>query len=168
MINSRSIQGQSQINHSSVNIVSEIDPRLSKFSSYGQKAIAEAKKNGTLIEFARNFPSPKERKNLLADKINAKNSDIWIKYVFREAYGITSRDLGPEFTNFLEQVKGNIITEAVVPNKQSQILYYKELLNSRPLDDKKIIEGCNILLWLFSNGYIDRKVFLVGVREIAH
>ena len=32
-----------------------------RFTSYGQKAIAEAKKNNSLKEFARNFPSPKER-----------------------------------------------------------------------------------------------------------
>ena len=57
------------VNQSQINV-------SSKFSSYGQKAIAQAKKDGSLIELARNMPSPKERKKLLANNINAKNSDI--------------------------------------------------------------------------------------------
>src|ERR1043165_2237982 len=71
-IKPRSILDQSQINQRSINVATKIS---SRFSSYGQKAIAEAKKNGLLAEFAQNLPSPKERKILLADKVNAKNKD---------------------------------------------------------------------------------------------
>ena len=76
----------------------------SRFSSYGQKAIAEAKKNGVLLEFARNMPTPKERKKLLADGIRAKNSGIWTRYVFREAFSINEKDLGSEWVKFSEQL----------------------------------------------------------------
>src|SRR5277367_1787012 len=109
-----------------------MDQRLSKFSSYGQKAIAEAKKNDSLIEYAHNFPPPKERKILLAEKVYAKNSDIWARYVFREAYSITGKDLGPEFTKFLELVRGWRLPSIEEPvwNKRSQILHYKKLLES--------------------------------------
>ena len=102
----KSIQDQSKINPPllSINVLSEIDQRSSKFSSYGQKAISEAKKNDSLIEFAHNFPPPKERKILLAEKVYAKNSEIWARYIFREAYSITDKDLGPEFTKFIELV----------------------------------------------------------------
>ena len=112
------------------------------------RKLQRSKKNSTFIEFACNFSTPKERKNLLCNskKVNAKNSDVWIKYVFREAYSITSRDLNLEFIKFLEQVKGNGITEEILHFKQSQILRYKELVNFRPLDDKKIIKSYNILL----------------------
>ncbi|GBC01069.1 hypothetical protein RclHR1_40530001 [Rhizophagus clarus] len=64
---------------------------FSRFTSYGQKAIAEAKKNNLLEEFAQNFPSPKELIKLYLKQdafSKAKNSDIWAKYIFRKAYGI--------------------------------------------------------------------------------
>ena len=121
---------------------------MDKFSPYGQKAIVEAKKNGTLVDFARNMPTPKERKKLLAENVKAKNSDIWVKYVFREAFGIEGKDLGPEWAVFSSQFYSS-------RNSTEQIKRYKELLASYPLDDKKIIEGHEILLWLFSNGYIN-------------
>jgi hypothetical protein len=151
---------------SSINVLSSIENISSKFSSYGQKAILEAKKNGLLIDFARNIPSPKERKVLLADKIIVKNSDIWAKYVFREAFGIKSKDLGPEWIKFANQVYNSSSTDKEKTGK-SEFLCYKKLLESRPLDDKKYIDGCKILLWLFSNEYIDRNAFLVGIRELS-
>jgi len=55
---------------------------ISKFSSYGQKVITQAKKDESLIELARNMPNPKERKKLLANNVNVKNSDIWLDMVF--------------------------------------------------------------------------------------
>ena len=105
----RSILDQSQIEPRSVNVLSMTNPRSNIFSSYGRKAITEAKKNGLLIEYAKNFPSPKERKVLLAEGVTAKNKDIWTRYVFREAYGISGKDLGPEWVKFQEQVKGKNI-----------------------------------------------------------
>ncbi|PKC51786.1 hypothetical protein RhiirA1_482997 [Rhizophagus irregularis] len=69
----------------------------SKFSPYGQKAVSKAKKDGYLIEFAQVFPSPKEYKHLLVPGVLAKNADIWIKYVFREAYGLSGKTLGGDF-----------------------------------------------------------------------
>src|SRR5277367_140995 len=100
-----------------------MDQRSSKFSSYGQKAIAEAKKNDALIEFTHNFPSPKEHKILLAEKVYAKNSEIWARYIFREAYSITDKDLGPEFIKFLELIKGwgRSAIEEQAWSKRSQI-----------------------------------------------
>ena len=134
---------------------------MDKFSPYGQKTIVEAKKNGTLVDFARNMPTPKEHKKLLAENVKAKNSDIWAKYVFREAFGIEDKDLGPEWTVFSSQFYSS-------RNSTEQIKRYKELLASHPLDDKKIIEGHEILLWLFSNGYIDQKTYISGINEIFH
>ncbi|GET56683.1 hypothetical protein RIR_jg37214.t2 [Rhizophagus irregularis DAOM 181602=DAOM 197198] len=71
-----SITDQSQFDPSSNSVQSPFDPSLnpvrSKFSPYGQKAVAEAKKSSQLIEFAREYPSPKERKHLL---VSAKVRD---------------------------------------------------------------------------------------------
>ena len=154
-------QKQSNINPGSVNNTFGLPNELSKFSSYGQKTIVEAKKNGTLVDFARNMPTPKERKKLLAENVKAKNSDIWAKYVFREAFGIEGKDLDPEWAVFSLQFYSS-------RNLTEQIKRYKKLLASRPLDDKKIIEGHEILLWLFSNGYIDQKTYISGINEIFH
>lgn len=134
---------------------------ISKFSSYGQKVITQAKKDESLIELARNMPNPKERKKLLANNVNAKNSDIWAKYVFREAYGIENKDLGSEWITFSEQIKTLPITKQVQANR------YKELLASKPLDDKKMIEALEILLWFLSNGYIKKESYIKGVQEIV-
>ncbi|GET60443.1 hypothetical protein GLOIN_2v1874888 [Rhizophagus irregularis DAOM 181602=DAOM 197198] len=104
-----SITDQSQFDSSSNSVQSPFDPSLnpvrSKFSPYGQKAVAEAKKSFQLIEFAREYPSPKERKHLLVSGIIAKNADTWIKYVFREAYGLSGKTLGSDFQNFLAKVR---------------------------------------------------------------
>lgn len=163
-INHRSIMDQSQINPGSVNNTFGLLNGLDKFSPYGRKAIIEAKKNGTLVDFARNMPIPKERKKLLAENVKAKNSDIWAKYVFREAFGIKDKDLGPEWAVFSSQLQNSYSSR----DSTGQIKRYKELLASRPLDDKKIKEGFEILLWLFSNGYIDRKTYISGIIEIGH
>ena len=167
-----SIKNESQNEIGIMNVVSV----SSKFSPYGQKAISEAKKNDTLIEFAKNMPSPKERKLLLAEGIHTKNSEVWAKYVFREAFGIENKDLGPEWTKFLEQLKDkNLTTQLCCSNnetqpptisKSDQILHYNQLLKMRPLDDEKIIKGCNILLWLFSNGHIERQQFIIGIKGL--
>ena len=122
----------------------------------------EAEKR-TLVEFARNMPNSKERKKLLADGVKAKNSDIWARYVFREAYGINSKDLGPEWIKFSEQLKNNSKPSIT---KETQLSQYIELLASRPLDDKKLIEVHEILLWLFSNGYIDQKTYKARINEL--
>ena len=81
-------QKRSNINLGSVNNTFGSSNGLDKFSPYGQKAIVEEKKNGTLVDFARNMPTPKEHKKLLAKNVKAKNSDIWAKYVFWKAFGI--------------------------------------------------------------------------------
>ena len=160
----RSILDQSQINPSLINVVSEIEYKSSQFSSYGQKAIAEAKKNDSLIEFAKNYPSPKERKILLAEGTTAKNKEIWARYIFREAYGITGKDLGPEWIKFQERVKGkNIKPIRSVSSSKKNI---SELVKSIPLSNEKFIEGCETLLWLFSNGHISRKTFCNAINAI--
>ena len=158
-------QKQSKSIIESVNTTSELLNGSSKFSPYGQNAVAKANKDGLLVEFARNLPNPKERKKLLADRVMAKNSDIWAKYVFREAFSINGKDLGPEWIKFSEQLKNNSKPSIT---KETQLSRYIELLASRPLDDKKIIEGHEILLWLFSNEYIDRKTYISGINEIGN
>lgn len=137
-----------------------IHDQSSKFSLYGQKLLAEAKKDGSLINIAKTMPSSEIRKKILANGISVKNSDVWAKYVYREAFHIKNKDLGPSWIEFEKQLKSPIIT------KEVQLKSYKELLASRPLDDKKILEGLDILLWLIKNGHIDRKVYMSGVKEI--
>ncbi|GET66752.1 hypothetical protein RIR_jg35895.t2 [Rhizophagus irregularis DAOM 181602=DAOM 197198] len=117
-----SITDQSQFDPSSISVQSPFDPSLnpvqSKFSSYGQKAVAEAKKSSQLIEFARKYPSPKERKHLLVSGVIAKNADTWIKYVFREAYGLSGKTLGSDFQNFLAKVRDRT-TKTEIPKPET-------------------------------------------------
>ena len=56
---------------------------------------------------------------------------------------------------------------AIPITKQSQLDRYRELFASQPLDDKKIDEGLDILLWLLSNKFIDQKLFAKGCAEIV-
>ncbi|CAB4422005.1 unnamed protein product [Rhizophagus irregularis] len=129
-------------------------PVRSKFSPYGQKAVSEAKKGGHLIEFAREFPSPKERKHLLISGITAKNADTWIKYVFREAYGLSGKILGSDFQDFLAKVRDRTAkTETSNSVTVKELFFrYEVLKSSHPLDNKKIIEGIGVLLQIFSKG----------------
>ena len=151
----------------SVNIVNAINTNtLSKFSIAGQEAISQAKKENRLVMFARKFPSPIKRKELLSEGNQAKNSDIWARFVYREAFNIKDKDLGPGWHDFIQKVKENPSPESPI-NKNSQLLRYKNLLDSRPLDEKKYIEGCEILLWLFSNGHIDKKIYCIGIKELG-
>ncbi|CAB4415421.1 unnamed protein product [Rhizophagus irregularis] len=149
----------------------------SKFSPYGQKAIAEAKKGRHLIEFAREFPSPKERKHLLVPDVLAKNADTWIKYVFREAYGLSGKTLGADFQDFLAKVRGRTADRKDSKDRKEAesskaktvkelFSRYEALKSSRPLDNKKIIEGIEVLLQIFSKGNIDRQALLVGIKSI--
>jgi hypothetical protein len=166
-ISLRSIMDQSEIGQSSVNVISMTSSKEgdSKFSAYGQKAIALAKKNDTLIEFARNFPSPKERNVLLGKGISAKNSNIWRRLVFREAYGIKGKDLGQEWTTFSKRLSE--VSRGRTAGEVDQLSYINELLNSGPLDDKKIAEACGALLTLFSDGYIDKQALCVLVKQLC-
>ncbi|GBC46925.2 hypothetical protein RIR_jg37641.t1 [Rhizophagus irregularis DAOM 181602=DAOM 197198] len=168
-----SITDQSQFDPSSISVQSPFDPSLnpvrskfnlslnpvrSKFSSYGQKAVAEAKKSSQLIEFAREYPSPKERKHLLVSGVIAKNADTWIKYVFREAYGLSGKTLGSDFQNFLAKVRDRTTKTEIPKPKTVKELFsrYEVLKSSHPLDNKKIIEGIGVLLQIFSKGHMDR------------
>ncbi|GES80315.1 hypothetical protein GLOIN_2v1874888 [Rhizophagus clarus] len=148
---------------------SKIDLRC-RFTSYGQKAIAEAKKNNLLKEFAQNFPSPKERKlYLIPDALmKAKNSDIWARYVFREAYGINDRTLRDEYKKFLSQIKNVCVTRNNSPVSVTPFDRYRELLNERPLSDEKIIEGIEALLKLFNDGLMKKSILQVGINSLFH
>ena len=42
------------------------------------------------------------------------------------------------------------------------------MLASYSLNDKKMIEGLEILLWFITNKYIDRETYIAGVKEIVH
>src|SRR6185295_11852741 len=144
----------------------------SKFTSYGQKAVSEAKKAGQLVKFARNFPSPAERKVLLIASIQGKvkNSDIWTRYVFREAYGIESKDLGDDWKKFISEVRRNIpLEEGSTSHELSPtklFAQYKKITLTLPLSDEKIIEGIEILLQLFSKGCADRKTLQLGIGNL--
>ncbi|GET61267.1 hypothetical protein GLOIN_2v1874888 [Rhizophagus irregularis DAOM 181602=DAOM 197198] len=111
-----SITDQSQFDPSSISVQSPFDPSLnpvrskfnpslnpvrSKFSSYGQKAVAEAKK-----------------KHLLVSGVIAKNADTWIKYVFWEAYGLSGKTLGSDFQNFLAKVRDRT-TKTEIPKPET-------------------------------------------------
>jgi hypothetical protein len=143
--------------------------RACRFSHYGQKAVSEAKKNGQLVEFARNYPSPKERKLLLVSDVlpKAKNADVWARYVFREAYGIDDRILGDEYKKFLSQVKQDIL-HTDTKESTNPFSRYKELLGERPLDNQKIIEGIDVLLKLFRAGSMKRPILQVGINSLFH
>jgi hypothetical protein len=77
----------------------------SKFSLYGQKLIKNAKRDGTLLDLARNMPSPADRKKILAKGVHVKNSTIWAKYIYREAFNIKDKDLGPDWIKFAASMK---------------------------------------------------------------
>jgi hypothetical protein len=76
----------------------------SKFSLYGQRVLKEAKENGILVDVAKNMPLPNIRKKLLAKGVRVKNSTIWAKYVYREAFNIKGKDLGPDWIKFAEKL----------------------------------------------------------------
>jgi hypothetical protein len=145
---------------------------LSKFILYGQKAISEAKKNRWLLTFAQNFPLPLERKSLLVDPSKVKNSGIWAKYVFRKAYGINSKELEEEWKRFLGEIRGakrggsSEKVPSVETNVEELFLQYKKIADSHPLSDKKIVEGIQILLQIFSTGRIDRKSLATGINKL--
>jgi hypothetical protein len=144
-----------------------LDHRSSKFSPYGQKAVAKAKKNGQLVELACNYPAPKERKHLLASNTMAKNSDIWIKYVFREAYGLNSKNLGVEWKDFLAKVRSANQKDYKEGIAEELFPQYKKLISAKdPLNDEKIIEGIKILLKLFTKGHMDRQTLQVGISNL--
>ncbi|GET64526.1 hypothetical protein GLOIN_2v1874888 [Rhizophagus irregularis DAOM 181602=DAOM 197198] len=108
-----------------------LNPVRSKFSPYGQKAVAEAKKSSQLIEFAQEYPSPKERKHLLVSGVIAKNADTWIKYVFREAYGLSGKTLGSDFQNFLAKVRDRTTkTEIPKPETVKELFSRYEVLKA--------------------------------------
>jgi hypothetical protein len=176
-INHSSISDQSQINHSSISDRSQSDHSsisvLSKFTPYGQKAISEAKKNGWPLTFAQNFPLLFERKSLLVDPSKVKNSGIWAKYVFREAYGVNSKELGKEWKRFLREIHGverSGLSEKVLSVENSNVeelfLQYKKIADSHSLSDKKIVEGIQILLQIFSTCRIDQKSLATGINKI--
>jgi hypothetical protein len=147
------------------------DPLIadSRFSLYGQKVIARAKKDNLLVEIAHNMPVPEERKKLLAKGVSTKNSNVWARYVFREAYDIKDQNLGPEWIEFSKQLKEHTCPKLVkvCPTKESQLQRYRALLELIPLDDKKMIEGLEILLWFFTNKHISRKGYISGINEIT-
>lgn len=180
-IDLRSNSDQSKINMESITDQHKIN---SRFTPYGQKAVAEAKKNGWLLAFAQNFPTPAERKLLLIDGSKVKNSGIWARYVFREAYGVNGRTLGPEWKKFLtdksikqgyeeeqkedwEDQKDRLVKEESV---KELFIRYKNLLSIRPLDNKKIVTGIELLLQIFKalarEGNMDQQALQMGIRNL--
>lgn len=153
----------------------ELEP-LNKFSTAGLEAIAQAKRDTRIVEFAGKLPLPYERRKLLATGVKAKSSDIWARLVYREAFGIRDKDLGARWREFTQKIKegtsinidiNNANQNESLDRKKDYMLRYKNLLDSRPLDEKKYIEGCEILIWLLSNSHIDQKTYRVGIRELS-
>ena len=102
-----------------------------------------------------------------------KNSDIWARYVFREAYGIESKDLGNDWKRFISEVRHNISLEedhkestSHESNPAKLFAQYKKITSTLPLSDEKIIEGIKILLQLFSKGCADRKTLQLGIGNL--
>ena len=163
----RSIQDHlrsSKIHSDSVNVAFQDDPKSSKFSLYGKQKISQAKETGSLIELAKNMPNPEDRNKMMADGVRVKNGDIWARYIYREAFDIKDKNLGPDWVKFKAQMETYPFASSY--SKQSQSERYRKLLASRPLDDKKIAEGLEILLWFLSNGFIDQEVYMKGCAEI--
>ena len=50
------------------------------------------------------MPSPKERKKILAEGVSIKNSGVWARYIYREAFGIKEKNLGPDWAKFAEMM----------------------------------------------------------------
>jgi hypothetical protein len=180
-LDEQSSEPLSHISDNSINVVDagnksfekELEP-LNKFSTAGLEAIAQAKKDTRIVEFAGKLPLPSERRKLLATGVKAKNSDTWARLVYREAFGIRDKDLGARWREFTQKIKESSEKQSfdVLPipadtDKKTYLLRYKTLLDSRPLDEKKYIEGCEILTWLLSNSHIDQKTYRVGIRELS-
>ncbi|CAH1766640.1 7131_t:CDS:2 [Entrophospora sp. SA101] len=129
---------------SSINIIDELSQ--SKFSIAGKEAITQAKKENCIVEFAGNFPLPPEQ------------------------LGAGWHDFAQKIKERVKLLQNNEISIPQVdksrPDKNSYFLHYKDLLDSRPLDEKRYIEGCKILTWLLSNGHIDQKIHHVGIKEL--
>ncbi|GET50915.1 hypothetical protein GLOIN_2v1874888 [Rhizophagus irregularis DAOM 181602=DAOM 197198] len=100
---------------------SKSDPLSIRF----ELTVAEAKKSSQLIEFAREYPSPKERKHLLVSGIIAKNADTWIKYVFREAYGLSGKTLGSDFQKFLAKVRDRTAKTEIPKSETVKELFFR-------------------------------------------
>ena len=64
----------------------------------------DAKINESLIDIAKNMPPPGERKKMLAKGVQAKNSIVWAKYVYREAFNIKDKNLGPDWVKFANKL----------------------------------------------------------------
>ncbi|RGB43734.1 hypothetical protein C1646_749540 [Rhizophagus diaphanus] len=129
IIDDLTLQLQSQFDLNLNPVRSKSEPNSitirSKFSPYGQKAVAEAKKSRHLIEFAWVFLSPKE---------------------------LSSKTLEKDFQDFLAKVQGRTAKTETLKAKIVKELFsrYKALKSSHSLDDEKIIEGIGILLKIFS------------------
>ena len=52
--------------------------------------------------------------------------------------------------------------------KKQKLARYEKLLASRPLDDKKIFKGLEILLWFIKEGLLKKADYIKGVNEICN
>jgi hypothetical protein len=77
----------------------------SKFNPWGRKLLKDAKINGTLIDIAKNMPSPADRKKMMSRDAQVKNSIDWAKYVYREAFDMRDKTLGPDWVKFANKLK---------------------------------------------------------------
>jgi hypothetical protein len=93
------------LDHPSSNLVRSQINGSSKFNPWGQKLLKDAKINGTLIDIAKNMPSPADRKKILAKDVQVKNGIVWAKYVYREAFDIRDKNLGLDWVKFANKLK---------------------------------------------------------------
>ncbi|GET51579.1 hypothetical protein GLOIN_2v1874888 [Rhizophagus irregularis DAOM 181602=DAOM 197198] len=94
------------------------DTSLSSITDQSHSIPVRSEFEPSSIEFAREYPLPKERKHLLVSGVIAKNADTWIKYVFREAYGLSGKTLGSDFQNFLAKVRDRT-TKTEIPKPET-------------------------------------------------
>jgi hypothetical protein len=152
-----------------------------RFTIHGREAIAQAKAEGRLVEFASKMPPPKKREKMLIPNTRVNNTDTWSKYVYREANGINDWKLGSDWARFSEEMTGFRKAKLVVSQQnkqdrstdpanqlQSKLKKYEPLFyKPKPLSNADFEEGMEILRWLRSNHHIDERTYKLGIKELS-
>jgi hypothetical protein len=95
---------------------------------------------------------------------------------------VNSKELGEEWKRFLGDIREGKSSNKLVSKRSTEgrsnfmtikrtdieelFLQYKKIADSHPLSDKKIVEGIQILLQIFSTSQIDRKSLTTGINKI--
>jgi hypothetical protein len=89
---------------------------------------------------------------------------------------VNNKELGEKWKRFLRDIRGGKSSNKLVSEGSTEgrsktdieelFSQYKKITDSHPLSDKKIVEGIQILLQIFSTGRIDRKSLATGINKI--